>query len=111
MKSYALLHQLLNLVEMLEAENNGREVSMQEFAGFLLSQTGGPLGELESSDARFGKEEAYAQSMAFQLENSIGRLFVYMSRYAKSYIKKTLEGTPLQTGEDFTALAILLTHE
>jgi len=67
--------------------------------------------EAENSDARFGKEEAYAQTMAFQLDNSIGRLFVYMSRYAKSYIKKTLEGTPLQTGEDFTAMAILLTHE
>jgi DNA-binding MarR family transcriptional regulator len=34
-----------------------------------------------------------------------------MSRYAKSYIKKALDGTPLQTGEDFTALAILLTHD
>jgi DNA-binding MarR family transcriptional regulator len=33
-----------------------------------------------------------------------------MSRYAKFYIKKALEGTPLQTAEDFTALAILLTH-
>jgi len=111
MKSYALLHQLLNLVETLEAENDGREVSLQEFASFLLSQVGGPLGEPGYSDARFGKEEAYAQTMAFQLDNNIGRLFVYMSRYAKSYIKKTLEGTPLLTGEDFTAMAILLTHE
>src|ERR1700760_1131099 len=111
MKSYALIHQLLNLVETLEQENNGREISLQEFAGFLLNQVGGPLGEPANSDTRFGNEELYAQSAAFQLDNSIGRLFVYMSRYAKSYIKKTLEGTPLQTGEDFTALAILLTHE
>jgi len=111
MKSYALIHELLNLVETLETENNGREVSIQEFAGFLLSSVSSPVGELANSDARFGKEEMYAQAIAYQLDNNIGRLFVYMSRYAKSYIKKTLEGTPLQTGEDFTALAILLTHE
>lgn len=111
MKSYALIHELLNLVETLETENNGREVSMQDLAGFLVNRVSGPLGELAHTDARFGNEELYAQSMAFQMDNSIGRLFVYMSRYAKSYIKKTLEGTPLQTGEDFTAMAILLTHE
>jgi len=111
MKSYALIHELLNLVETLEKENNGREMSIQEFAGFLLNKVSSPVGELANSDPRFGEEEKYAQAVAFELDNQIGRLFVYMSRYAKSYIKKTLEGTPLQTGEDFTALAILLTHE
>jgi len=45
------------------------------------------------------------------LDNNIGRLFVFMSRYAKYYIKKALEGTSLQSGEEFTALAILLTHD
>lgn len=111
MRSYALIHELLNLVETLEKDNDGREVSMQDFASYLVSRVGGSLGELERSDKRFGKEEQYAQSMAFQLDNSIGRLFVYMSRYAKSYIKKALEGTSLQTSEDFTAMAILLTHD
>jgi DNA-binding MarR family transcriptional regulator len=111
MKSYALIHELLNLLENMEDENNGREISMQEFAGFLLTKVNSPLPELTNKDVRFGPEEMYAQSIAYQLDNTIGRLFVYMSRYAKSYIKKTLEGTPLQSGEDFTALAILLTHE
>lgn len=111
MKSYALIHELLDLVEKLEEENNGREVSVQEFAGFLLGKVSSPVGEQANSDSRFGPEEKYAQAIAYQLDNSVGRLFVYMSRYAKYYIKKTLEGTPLQTGEDFTALAILLTHE
>ncbi|OOQ56637.1 MarR family winged helix-turn-helix transcriptional regulator [Mucilaginibacter pedocola] len=111
MRSFALIHELLNLVETLEEENDGREVSLQDFTSLLVSRVSGPLGELSRTDPRFGKEEQYAQAMAFQLDNAIGRLFVYMSRYAKSYIKKTLDGTPLQTGEDFTAMAILLTHE
>ncbi|HEK19838.1 MAG TPA: hypothetical protein ENO28_05225 [Bacteroidetes bacterium] len=111
MRSYALIHELLNLVEKLEQENNGREISMQDLTGFMIHRLSDSLVQPGLIDARFGKEEQHAQSMAFQLDNSIGRLFVYMSRYAKSYIKKALEGTALQTGEDFTAMAILLTHE
>jgi DNA-binding MarR family transcriptional regulator len=62
-------------------------------------------------DVRFGSQEEKTQELAYQIDNAIGRLLVYMSRYAKSYIKKTLEGTPLQSQDDFTCLAILMTHE
>ena len=111
MKSYKLIHQLLDFVEEAENENNGGEVSMQDFTGFLLSKAGKTGGEYVTGEVRFGKEAAGSQELAFQLDNNIGRLFVYMSRYAKSYIKKTLDGTLLQTAEDFTALAVLLTHK
>lgn len=111
MKSYQLLHQLINLVEQLELENQGNEVSIQDFTGFLLNAVGDPAGNFVNGDVRFGKKENTAQEIAYQLDNNIGRLFVYMSRYAKSYIKKALEGTPLQTAEDFTGLAFLLTHD
>lgn len=127
MKSYQLIHQLITLVEQLEEEHNGGEVSIQDFAGFLIGHIEGsspghmknpgtiPMGEVAahpvSREVRFGESEHNAQEIAYQLDNNIGRLFVFMSRYAKSYIKKALEGTPLQTGEDFTALAILLTHD
>ena len=111
MKSYQLIHQLINLVEQLELENQGNEVSIQDFTGFLLNAVGDPAGNFVNGDVRFGKKENTAQEIAYQLDNNIGRLFVYMSRYAKSYIKKALEGTPLQTAEDFTGLAFLLTHD
>ena len=111
MKSYQLIHQLITLVEQLEDERNGAEVTIQDFAGFLLNQVGDPAGDIVNGDIRFGKNETTAQELAYQLDNNIGRLFVYMSRYAKSYIKKALDGTALQTAEDFTGLAILLTHD
>ncbi len=111
MKSYQLIHQLITLVEQLEEESQGREVSVQEFAGFLLHRTSESKEHFVPVEARFGKNENTAQEIAFQLDNNIGRLFVNMSRYAKSYIKKALEGTPLLTAEDFTALSILLTHD
>jgi DNA-binding MarR family transcriptional regulator len=110
MKSYQLIHQLIDLVAELEKENQGREASLQDFAGFLLNKVGDPAGNTQSSEVRFGANDSAALDIAYQLDNNIGRLFVFMSRYAKSYIKKALEGTPLQTVEDFTALAILLTH-
>jgi DNA-binding MarR family transcriptional regulator len=111
MKSYKLIHQLLSLVEKLEEETNGAEVTLQHFTGFLVAEVSKDTANDATPDIRFGENEMYAQHSAYQLDNNIGRLFVYMSRYAKAYIKKALDGTPLQTGEDFTGLAILLTHD
>jgi len=111
MKSYKLIHQLITLVEQLEEENPGREISIQDFTGFLLTTAVAPVAGSANSEIRFGNNDAVALERAYQLDNNIGRLFVFMSRYAKFYIKKALDGTPLQTGEDFTALAILLTHD
>jgi DNA-binding MarR family transcriptional regulator len=110
MKSYHLIHQLIDLVEQLEEEAQGQEISIQDFTGFLLNKVGNVSGQSVNSEVRFGDSDTAALEIAYQLDNNIGRLFVFMSRYAKYYIKKALEGTPLQTGEDFTALAILLTH-
>jgi DNA-binding MarR family transcriptional regulator len=110
MKSYQLIHQLINLVSELEAENHGQEVSIRDFTGFLLSKAGDANGDSINNEVRFGDSDSAALHIAYQLDNNISRLFVFMSRYAKFYLKKATEGTPLQTVEDFTALAILLTH-
>lgn len=111
MKSYQLIHQLISLVEKQEHENPGKEISIAEFSGFLVSKINEQEAITLSDDVRFGKKESQAQDLAYQLDNSIGRLFVYMSRYAKSYIKKALDGTLIHSAEEFTALSILLTHD
>lgn len=111
MKSYQLIHQLIHFVEQLEEENPEQEVSMQEFAGFLLNKVADSTTQVVKRESRFGNNDPISVERAHQLENNIGRLFVFMSRYAKSYVKKALDGTPLQTAEDFSALAILLTHK
>src|ERR1700712_2605082 len=111
MKSYQLVHQLLNLVERFESGNANSDGTLQDFAGFLVSELQQPAEGLASTEVRFGDKELKAQEFAFQLDNNISRLGIFMNRYAKSYLKKALDGTPLQTAEDFTYLAILLTHE
>jgi DNA-binding MarR family transcriptional regulator len=100
----------LTLVETFEIENE-QEATLRDFAGFLVSHTEKPNDGLASTEIRFGESEHIAQEFAFQIDNNIARLLLFMSRYAKSYIKKALEDTPLQTAEDFTCLAILLTHD
>ena len=110
MKSYQLVKQLLNMVEKFERQTHEKDMELSNFAGFLNAQLQ-HSATANVNDIRFGDKEEEAQILAHQLDNSIGRLFVYMSRYAKSYIKKALEDSLLQTPEDFTCLAILLTNE
>lgn len=111
MKSYQLIHELISLVEEMEKENPEKELTLTDFSAFLLNTAIDHKGTGVGSDVRFGEVETEAQDLAFQLDNSIGRLFIYMSRYAKTYIRKALEGTPVHSAEEFTALSILLTHD
>ena len=111
MKSYKLIHQLITLVEDFENDSTDKEPSLQDFTGFLVNHLEQNPDESLDVDVRFGSKEPLAQQGAYQLDNSISRLFIYMSRYAKLYIKKALDDTPLQTAEDFTYLVILNTHD
>jgi len=111
MNSYQLIGQLITLVEEFD---NGRKqevsITLENFTGFLNTRiTKNPQSGAQG-DLRFGDQEPSAVSGAYQLDNNIARLFVYMSRYAKSYIKKALHQTLLGSAEEFTCLAVLLTH-
>ena len=109
MNSFQLISQLVNFVEEFE-QSNKKSLSLENFSGFLNSRLADQGNYTANADVRFGKEQPEAQEMAYQLDNNIARLFIFMSRYAKSYIKKALLHTSLATAEDFTCLAILLTH-
>lgn len=111
MKSYELIHQLISLVEDFENNKPEKDINLNDFTGFLVNYVTLQGKNQAVPDVRFGNEAAEATELAYQIDNNIGRLLVYMSRYAKSYIKKALDNTPLQTAEDFTCLAILLTHD
>ncbi|MBM3401758.1 MAG: winged helix DNA-binding protein [Bacteroidetes bacterium] len=111
MKSYKVLQQVIDLLEEFEQECGDKRLSLSDFSGFLINHLEQKNISVAMQDLRFGTKETNKQELAYQIDNAIGRFLVYLSRYSKSYIKKTLEGTPLQSSEDFTALAILFTHE
>ncbi|RZJ15173.1 MAG: hypothetical protein EON51_18935 [Acinetobacter sp.] len=111
MNSYQLISQLVGLVE--EFDNNRQNqapLSLADFTGFLNAKLLGEKHNMAETDVRFGSQSPEVMADAYQLDNNIARLFIYMSRYAKSYIKKTIAGTSLVSAEDFTSLAILMTH-
>lgn len=111
MNNYQLIGQLINLVEEFEnSHKNEAPLTLQNFTGFLNARVLAAHNEAAESDVRFGDQASETLQNAYQLDNNIARLFIYMSRYAKSYIKKTLQGTGLSSTEEFTCLAILLTH-
>lgn len=111
MNNYQLINQLVTLVAEFEKQKqNQAPLSLEGFTGFLNAKLGGEKLANVVHDVRFGEQQPDAVAMAYQLDNNIARLFIYMSRYAKSYIKKALQHTNLATAEDFTCLALLLTH-
>lgn len=44
-------------------------------------------------------------------EAEIGKLLIFLTRYARSYIRQGLAGTPLLTPDDFAYLATVLGHQ
>jgi hypothetical protein len=69
MKSYDLIHQLINLVAEMETENQGNEVSLQDFTGFLLNKVGKTTASTGDSEVRFGANDSAALDIAYQLDN------------------------------------------
>lgn len=112
MDNYQLINQLISFVEEFEQQKQDQTpLSMENFSGFLNAKLEGKNLNNKVNDVRFGEQQSEGTAMAYQLDNNIARLFIYMSRYAKSYIKKVLQDTNLVTVEDFTCLALLLTHK
>lgn len=110
MKSYQLIYQVIQLIEKMESENPGMDHSLTDLAGFLNNYLNVPA----SSDdvlTTVGNNPAPASPPGVQIENNIARLITFLSRYAKFYIKKAIEGSPLLSVEDFSCLRILKNHE
>lgn len=108
MISFELLRELIGQLETFEREQDADHSSMHDFIRFLNKQ---PILKPLVNDKRFGEQAQDAQQLAAELENTIARLITYMNRYSRYYIKKALEGTAIQGPEEFSYLALLLTHD
>jgi DNA-binding MarR family transcriptional regulator len=107
MISFELLRELIGQLETFESEQDADHSSMHDFIRFLNKQ---PVVKSSANDKRFGQQAQDAQQLAAEVENTIARLITYMNRYSRYYIKKALEGTAIQGPEEFSYLALLLTH-
>jgi len=109
MKKSEILTTLITHFFSFDAEKgNPEEYSLDEFLGYLNSKSGSQelvMREISGENKGWFKDE-YRNT-----KSDISILIVLMNRYAKSYIKKALAGSNLQTPDEFSFLITLMTYE
>lgn len=102
-----ILTTLINKFFSFDAErSNHDEYSLDEFIGYLNSKSVSQelvMREISGENKEWFKDE-YRNSAS-----DISILIVLMNRYAKSYIKKVLNESKLQTSDEFAFLITLMT--
>lgn len=95
---YKLLLELIPLIEEFEKDNEfTNKNELLNFVTWINIKF--EINNFENIDNLVDNE---------RIEVTISRLIGFMGRYAKFYIKKALDGTALQSMEEFTFLATLL---
>ena len=87
--------------------DNHEEYSLNEFIGYLNVKSGSQelvMREISGENKEWFKDEYR------NVASDISILIVLMNRYAKSYIKKVLTDSNLQTPEEFSYLITLMTY-
>lgn len=95
---YSLFRELIDLTEVFEQEHP--RGSLLQFASWLNNRLGNAV--LQEPEA------SYAELPPESLEPQIGRLVGILGRYARVYLKKAVEGSPLSTPDDFSYLGHLM---
>lgn len=105
----AVLVELIDLLDRFEAENqSGAAYSIKDFIGYLNAQAG--VEQLAMRKVE-GQTQAEIQQVRIENNSDISILITLMFRYAKSYIKKALQGSTIQTADEFAFLITLITFD
>ncbi len=106
MKKYELLKQIIEKVEEYEATELDN-LTTKDFAAWLVkSESIESLGVISTENIK-----SCGHSLAKNETNvEVASLIGYMNRYAKIYTKKALENMPIQSIDEFTYLAILMSQ-
>ncbi|SHL38170.1 DNA-binding transcriptional regulator, MarR family [Chitinophaga jiangningensis] len=100
--NYTFIKSLIDLAAEYEESTGSSSAGIAEFIEWIRNgQPASPLMDVASTP------EGYSDS---HVAGMISKLLVYMYRYAKLYIKKGLEGTPIQSMDEFGYMVSLLQH-
>ena len=103
---------LIGLIEHLDefesTSPEGGSLTMDDFVKFLNQKVA--VEKLETRQDS-GDQAPWLTDMGNETETVISRLVTVMNRYAKSYIKRALEGSPIQTAEEFSFMLYLVTNQ
>lgn len=108
---------LIELIENLEKYENACSIenaipSTSDFIEFMSLQQNFSEKNSKREVLSGGKDDwRLDTSKEADINTDISILVVLLNRYAKGYIKKALAGSDLKSGEDFSFLVTLMTHE
>jgi DNA-binding MarR family transcriptional regulator len=103
-----VLIQLIEHMEKFEATlPENQSYALPEFVGYLNAQAGTELAMRRVA----GDRHAFVQQVREESNSDVGILITLMFRYAKIYIKKALQDSPIQTADEFAFLITLMTFD
>ena len=112
MKTKEIIFDLLNYLENYVADNeeNEKELSTLDFIGFVNNHI---EGQSLKRDAISGEKDDFLteQFSDNKIATDVSILVTLLFRYAKSYIKKALKNSRINSADEFSFLITLLTYE
>ncbi len=112
MKTKKLLLELVEYVSLFESENPHLErYDVQNFVAFLQSRTAIDRHKHFAPRQIAGHRKPHGIHLHENPANVLSRLIGLIYRYAREYTKKALEGSALQTVEEFSFLVVLMTYD
>ncbi|MGD1841131.1 MAG: MarR family winged helix-turn-helix transcriptional regulator [Thermonemataceae bacterium] len=104
-----ILVEIIEQLYIFDADYQGESpYSIQDFVGYLNAQMG--TNEITNREEK-GKKEKHIQDVRRDSNSDISILITLMFRYAKTYIKKALQASCLQTVDEFAFLVKLMTFD
>lgn len=104
-----ILIELINLLDQFSSEKQGNEdYSISDFVGFLNSKIGSQDVAMRKIE---GNVEPGLKILRTDSNTDTSILITLMFRYAKGYVKKALQNSPIQTADEFAFLITLMTYE
>ncbi|MDO9634130.1 MAG: MarR family winged helix-turn-helix transcriptional regulator [Paludibacter sp.] len=112
MKTKDIIFDLLNYLEIYVADNeeNEKELSTLDFIGFVNNHIEGQ--SLKRVAISGGQDDFLTEQFSDnKIATDVSILVTLLFRYAKSYIKKALKDSQINSADEFSFLITLLTYE
>ena len=104
-----VLVELIELLYQYDSDFQGDKVyTVKDFVGFLNARVGAENITMRKIE---GEKQLHIQTLRHESQSDTAILITLMFRYAKNYIKKALNESPIQTADEFAFLITLMTHE
>ena len=107
MNKEVLIHLIEHMDKFEATLPENRSYALPEFVGYLNAQAGTELPMRQVA----GDRNAFVQQVREDSNSDVGILITLMFRYAKTYIKKALQDSPIQTADEFAFLITLMTFD